>query len=233
MDQRDEGCKRFGRRLVSVRKRLALTQEALSADSGMSRSYLSGVENGRRNLGLLNIYRLADALGVLPLVLLDIDGVTDRGARQVQEPPAGYLAPSPAPRRREDFLAPDGSADGAARPATQGLEADPEAPACRTSRPEAIGMTLARRVAAFFPHGIPRRVDRTVMRAALLDLLDGTFVDIRQLAMALSRAPESLRGDYLRHLVEEGDVVLRYPHNPSHPRQAYIATPRRSRRTTS
>src|ERR1700712_3464425 len=90
-DGRDEQCRRFGLRLVSVRRRLALTQDELSADSGMSRGYLSGVETGKRNLGLWNICKLADAMRVLPLELLDFDGVTD-GGWGPGEPAPAYLA---------------------------------------------------------------------------------------------------------------------------------------------
>ncbi|WP_425521606.1 helix-turn-helix domain-containing protein [Xanthomonas phaseoli] len=37
----------------------------------MARSYLGGVERGQRNIALLNIYRLAEALGVHPSCLLE------------------------------------------------------------------------------------------------------------------------------------------------------------------
>jgi len=40
-------------------------------ESGLARSYLGGVERGQRNIALLNIYRLAETLGVTPSSLLE------------------------------------------------------------------------------------------------------------------------------------------------------------------
>ncbi|PPU91303.1 helix-turn-helix domain-containing protein [Xanthomonas albilineans] len=60
----------FGLRLAEVRKAKGLSQEGLALGSGVARSYLSGVERGQRNIALLNIYRLAETLGVTPMTLL-------------------------------------------------------------------------------------------------------------------------------------------------------------------
>lgn len=60
----------FGLRLAEVRRAKGLSQERLALESGLARSYLGGVERGQRNIALLNIYRLADALGVAPASLL-------------------------------------------------------------------------------------------------------------------------------------------------------------------
>lgn len=54
----------FGARLAQVRKSRGISQEKLALESGLARSYLGGVERGKRNIAILNIYRLADALGV-------------------------------------------------------------------------------------------------------------------------------------------------------------------------
>lgn len=61
----------FGLRLAEVRRARGLSQERLALESGLARSYLGGVERGQRNIALLNIYRLADALGVTPASLLE------------------------------------------------------------------------------------------------------------------------------------------------------------------
>ncbi|MHA7497151.1 helix-turn-helix domain-containing protein [Xanthomonas euvesicatoria] len=61
----------FGLRLAEVRKTKGLSQERLALESGLARSYLGGVERGQRNIALLNIYRLAEALGVHPTLLLE------------------------------------------------------------------------------------------------------------------------------------------------------------------
>lgn len=67
----------FGRRLVELRKRLGWSQEELSLESGLARSYVGGVERGQRNIALVNICRLAAALGVKPYRLLDFDSETE------------------------------------------------------------------------------------------------------------------------------------------------------------
>lgn len=54
----------FGRRLAEIRKRKGWSQERLSLESGVARSYLGGVERGQRNIALLNIVKLAETLQV-------------------------------------------------------------------------------------------------------------------------------------------------------------------------
>lgn len=54
----------FGKRLSVLRKELGWSQERLALESGIARSYLSGVERGKRNIALLNIVRLAETLNV-------------------------------------------------------------------------------------------------------------------------------------------------------------------------
>jgi transcriptional regulator with XRE-family HTH domain len=59
----------FGQRLVQLRKLRGWSQEQLALESGIARSYLGGVERGQRNIALLNICRLAEALSVVPAEL--------------------------------------------------------------------------------------------------------------------------------------------------------------------
>jgi transcriptional regulator with XRE-family HTH domain len=63
--------KRFGKRLAQLRKERGYSQEFLALESGIARSYLSGVERGQRNIALVNICILADTLGVKPSFLMD------------------------------------------------------------------------------------------------------------------------------------------------------------------
>ncbi len=63
----------FAARLVAVRKDRGWSQEALSFESGLARSYLSGIERGLRNVSFENICRLAGTLGVRPSVLFDFE----------------------------------------------------------------------------------------------------------------------------------------------------------------
>jgi len=60
----------FGQNLAALRRQAGLSQEALSLESGIARSYLSGVERGQRNIALINICRLAVALSIRPSELL-------------------------------------------------------------------------------------------------------------------------------------------------------------------
>ena len=67
--------KLFGKRLAELRKAKGWSQEALALESGIARSYLGGVERGQRNIALVNICRLAEALELKPSALLDFPEV--------------------------------------------------------------------------------------------------------------------------------------------------------------
>jgi transcriptional regulator with XRE-family HTH domain len=62
--------KRFGERVRSERMRLGLSQEDLADAAGIHRTYIGGVERGERNVGLINLTRIANALGLAPAALL-------------------------------------------------------------------------------------------------------------------------------------------------------------------
>lgn len=54
----------FGARLRTTRQKEGISQERLAELAGLHRTYVSSVERGKRNISLLNIERLATALGV-------------------------------------------------------------------------------------------------------------------------------------------------------------------------
>jgi transcriptional regulator with XRE-family HTH domain len=55
---------RFGRKLRELRLRRELSQESLAFRAGLHRTYVSSAERGERNVSLVNLERLAKALGV-------------------------------------------------------------------------------------------------------------------------------------------------------------------------
>ena len=55
---------RFGQRVRELRKANDLSQEAFAAACGLDRTYISGIERGRRNVSLRNIELLANTLGI-------------------------------------------------------------------------------------------------------------------------------------------------------------------------
>ncbi len=63
----------FGRRVRSIRQNMNLSQEDLAQIAGLDRTYMGGIERGERNIGLLNVKRLADALNITPKDLFDDD----------------------------------------------------------------------------------------------------------------------------------------------------------------
>jgi transcriptional regulator with XRE-family HTH domain len=54
----------------AARKALALSQEALALETGIDRTYVSGIERGRRNPSLALLVRLAERLETTPGRLL-------------------------------------------------------------------------------------------------------------------------------------------------------------------
>ena len=67
---------RFGDAVRTRREELKLTQEELADRAGIHRTYLSDVERGSRNLSLVNIEKLAQALS---LSMSELFTVVERG----------------------------------------------------------------------------------------------------------------------------------------------------------
>ena len=88
----------FAANLRKYRKAAGLTQEELAERCGLHRTYIGGIEQGRINVCLRNVGKMADALGVRPAALL------------MEEDEDGALADEVASLRRlrscvEDFSA--------------------------------------------------------------------------------------------------------------------------------
>jgi transcriptional regulator with XRE-family HTH domain len=64
MGKRVDILVRFGQMVRSLRAKTGLTQEAFADKCGLDRTYISGIERGRRNVSLRNVEVIADALGM-------------------------------------------------------------------------------------------------------------------------------------------------------------------------
>ncbi|HYW55782.1 MAG TPA: helix-turn-helix transcriptional regulator [Polaromonas sp.] len=52
-----------------------LSQEALADLAGLDRSYMGGIERGEHNVAVINLSKIAEALGVRPSKLLAAAGI--------------------------------------------------------------------------------------------------------------------------------------------------------------
>jgi len=60
----------FGYHLKKIRKRKGLSQEDLAFACGLDRTYISGIERGKRNVSLINICKISRSLELEPYQLL-------------------------------------------------------------------------------------------------------------------------------------------------------------------
>ena len=63
--------KEFGSRLRAFREGKGLSQGTLALMCELNRTYIGGIERGERNLSLINIYKLSNALGISPRELFE------------------------------------------------------------------------------------------------------------------------------------------------------------------
>lgn len=66
---RDEVLRLFGERLRELRTERGLSQERLAELAGVDRNYIGQIERAERNVALVNIVRIAKALGIEPAEL--------------------------------------------------------------------------------------------------------------------------------------------------------------------
>ena len=63
MAPHDRVLRAFGRNVLKRREAKGLSQEKLAEKADLDRTYISGIERGVRNPGLVSIARIAKALG--------------------------------------------------------------------------------------------------------------------------------------------------------------------------
>ncbi|UNL87505.1 helix-turn-helix domain-containing protein [Priestia koreensis] len=63
----------FGQRVKVYRKAKGYSQEKLGALTNLTQTYISEVENGHRNISLVNMYLIAKALGIKVIDLVDFE----------------------------------------------------------------------------------------------------------------------------------------------------------------
>lgn len=62
----------LGKSIREKRMTLGLSQEALADKAGLDRSYLGGIERGEHNIAIINLVKIAKALGISSSELLQI-----------------------------------------------------------------------------------------------------------------------------------------------------------------
>jgi transcriptional regulator with XRE-family HTH domain len=68
----NELLQKVGERIRHYRIKSGLSQEKLSFDSNLDRTYIGSVERGERNIALINLNKLAKALNISISKLLEI-----------------------------------------------------------------------------------------------------------------------------------------------------------------
>ncbi len=76
MDARPQILANLGKRLKETRAARGMSQEVLVQLAGLNRNYVNQVECGRRNVSVVNLVKLAEALAVDAGVL--ISGISKR-----------------------------------------------------------------------------------------------------------------------------------------------------------
>lgn len=70
----------FGQRVRELRKSKGLSQEAMAALAGLDRSYMGHIERGEKNITLLKIYQISEALDVEVADLFPISSTSQQSS---------------------------------------------------------------------------------------------------------------------------------------------------------
>jgi transcriptional regulator with XRE-family HTH domain len=70
-----ELLKSFGQHVKNIRLTQKISQEELALKAELDRTYISGIERGLRNVSLINIVKLANALNISITEIVNFDGM--------------------------------------------------------------------------------------------------------------------------------------------------------------
>lgn len=62
-DEQKQYLKQVGANIRKIRQELDISQEELAIRAGLDRTYIGAVERGERNISILNLAKIAKALG--------------------------------------------------------------------------------------------------------------------------------------------------------------------------
>ncbi|MDO7785712.1 helix-turn-helix domain-containing protein [Desulforamulus aquiferis] len=65
----------LGKNIRKIRSEKGLSQEELAFACGLHRTYISDIERGLRNVSVDNIHKIATALDILPMELLNFQSI--------------------------------------------------------------------------------------------------------------------------------------------------------------
>lgn len=68
---KDKRLQQFGEHVRAIRKGLGMSQDEVAANSNLTKSNLSEIERGNRNLAFTTLLELCKGLGIEPKKLLD------------------------------------------------------------------------------------------------------------------------------------------------------------------
>ncbi len=74
-----------------------------------------------------------------------------------------------------------------------------------------------------------RRANKKLVQKVVRELCSEDYLSLRTLAQLLGREPDSIRNHYVNPMLSEGLLQLKYPQQPNHSQQAYIARSGRGR----
>jgi len=76
----EELLRDVGETVRRLRAARGYSQESFAQEAKLNRAYMGGVERGQRNVGVVNLYRIADALNLsLSEFFAEMEGAGDRG----------------------------------------------------------------------------------------------------------------------------------------------------------